>query len=331
MDSKNIELKELLKQRIVLLDGAMGTMIQRAGLSEADFRGERYADVDCEIKGCNDILVLTRPDVIADIHRQYLEAGADIIETDTFNANAISLSDYGVEGDVYEINVEAARLAKRVVDECNSAKWVAGSVGATNNSLSMSPSVENPAARNMSWDQLVEAYITQMRGLIDGGLDVLLIETVFDTLNAKAALWAADEAMRMCGRVVPVMLSATLTESGRTLSGQTIEAFLASGRHSNGMSIGLNCGFGAEGMTSWLERLSSIAGCAVSAYPNAGLPNEMGEYDETPDTMAQHVCVMLEKGVVNIIGGCCGTTPDHIKAIADVAKQYAPREIPEIE
>ncbi|MBQ4917523.1 MAG: homocysteine S-methyltransferase family protein, partial [Muribaculaceae bacterium] len=276
MDSKNIELKELLKQRIVLLDGAMGTMIQRAGLSEADFRGERYADVDCEMKGCNDILVLTRPDVIADIHRQYLEAGADIIETDTFNANAISLSDYGVEGDVYEINVEAARLAKRVVDECNSAKWVAGSVGPTNKSLSMSPSVENPAERNMSWNQLVEAYITQMRGLIDGGVDVLLIETVFDTLNAKAALWAADEAMRMCGRVVPVMLSATLTESGRTLSGQTIEAFLTSVRHSNVMSIGLNCGFGAEGMTSWLERLSSIAGCAVSAYPNAGLPNEMG-------------------------------------------------------
>ena len=331
MDSKNIELKELLKQRIVLLDGAMGTMIQRAGLSEADFRGERYADVDCEMKGCNDILVLTRPDVIADIHRQYLEAGADIIETDTFNANAISLSDYGVESDVYEINVEAARLAKRVVAECVSAKWVAGSVGPTNKSLSMSPSVENPAERNMSWSQLVDAYITQMRGLIDGGVDVLLIETVFDTLNAKAALWAADEAMRMCGRKVPVMLSATLTESGRTLSGQTIEAFLASVRHSNVMSIGLNCGFGAEGMTSWLERLSSIAGCAVSAYPNAGLPNEMGEYDETPDTMAQHVRVMLEKGVVNIIGGCCGTTPDHIKAIADVAKQYAPREIPEIE
>ena len=325
MDS--IELKELIQNRIVVLDGAMGTMIQRAGLTEADYRGDRYRDVQCEMKGCNDALVLTRPDVIADIHRQYITAGADIIETDSFNANAISLSDYGIEADVYEINLVAARLARSVADECSERKWVAGSVGPTNKSLSMSPSVDDPAARNLTWRELTEAYITQMRGLIDGGVDVLLIETVFDTLNAKAALWAADEAMSLCARRVPVMLSVTLTESGRTLSGQTIEAFLASVSNVELLSVGLNCGFGAEGMVKWLERLSSVAGCAVSVYPNAGLPNEMGEYDETPETMACHVRPMLEKGMVNIIGGCCGTTPEHIKAIAEEAKKYAPRAI----
>ena len=324
------DLKKLLESRIVVLDGAMGTMIQRATLSESDFRGARYSDWHCELKGCNDVLVLTSPHVVADIHRQYLKAGADIIETDSFNANAISLSDYGLERDVYEINHAAARLARSVADEFEQRKWVAGSVGPTNKSLSMSPSVDDPAARTLTWQKLVVAYVEQMRGLIDGGIDVVLIETVFDTLNAKAALWAAEDAMTACGRRVPIMLSVTLTESGRTLSGQTIEAFLASVSHVDLLSVGLNCGFGAQGMIPRLEELSAIAGCAVSAYPNAGLPNEMGEYDETSETMAINVRPMFEKGLVNIVGGCCGTTPNHIKAIAEIAKGYAPREIPEI-
>ena len=324
------DLKKLLESRIVVLDGAMGTMIQRATLSESDFRGARYSDWHCELKGCNDVLVLTSPHVVADIHRQYLKAGADIIETDSFNANAISLSDYGLEHDVYEINHAAARLARSVADEFEQRKWVAGSVGPTTKSLSMSPSVDDPAARTLTWQRLVVAYVEQMRGLIDGGIDVLLIETVFDTLNAKAALWAAEEAMTACCRRVPIMLSVTLTESGRTLSGQTIEAFLASVSHVDLLSVGLNCGFGAQGMIPRLEELSAIAGCAVSAYPNAGLPNEMGEYDETSETMAINVRPMFEKGLVNIVGGCCGTTPNHIKAIAEIAKGYAPREIPKI-
>ncbi|MBE6309721.1 MAG: methionine synthase [Bacteroidales bacterium] len=329
MDSNREELEYLMGRRIIVLDGGMGTMIQLAGLCESDFRGECYANSKCEMKGCNDVLVLTRPDVVADIHRQYIDAGADIIETDSFNANAISLSDYEIEQDAYEINIEAARLAKRVASEYEQKKWVAGSVGPTNKSLSMSPSVDDPSARSLGWDELVDAYVLQMRGLIDGGVDVLLIETIFDTLNAKAALWAADEAMRVCGRRVPIMLSVTLTESGRILSGQTIEAFLASVSHCDVMSVGLNCGFGAEGMVKWLEGMSAIARCAVSVYPNAGLPNEMGEYDETPATMAKNVLPMLEKGMVNIIGGCCGTTPEHIKAVADVARKYNPRKIPE--
>lgn len=337
MDSWNTEnrRKELLcamSDKILVLDGGMGTMIQRAGLAEADFRGTRWGGSSCELKGCNDALVVTRKDVIADIHKQYLIAGADIIETDSFNANAISLSDYGLENDVYEINLEAARVAHSVVEEwanCHAGemKWVAGSVGPTNKSLSMSPSVEDPAARAVSWNELVAAYTEQMRGLIDGDVDVLLIETVFDTLNAKAALWAAEDAMTVSGRRVPIMLSVTLTESGRTLSGQTIEAFLASVSHVDLLSVGLNCGFGAEGMTKWLEELAAKASCAVSVYPNAGLPNEMGEYDETTETMASHVKVMLERGLVNIIGGCCGTTPAHIKAIAELAKSYTPRKI----
>lgn len=324
------ELQKLLHTRIAVLDGGMGTMIQRANLTERDFRGTRYIQSSCNLLGCNDVLVLTQPDVIADIHRQYLNAGADIIETDSFNANAISLSDYGLENDVYDINFAAARLAKSVVAEFEQKKWVAGSVGPTNKSLSMSPSVDDPAARNISWGELVDAYKLQISGLLDGGVDVLLIETIFDTLNAKAALWAAEEAMRQCNRRVPIMLSVTLTESGRTLSGQTLEAFISSVSHADLLSIGLNCGFGAEGMVKHIETLSHIAGCAVSVYPNAGLPNEMGEYDETPETMAAHVKPMLEKGFVNIVGGCCGTTPEHIKAISELSIGYPQREIPVI-
>ena len=323
-----------MTERILILDGGMGTMVQAAELCEADYRGSRWQNVDCELKGCNDVLVVSRPDVIADIHRKYLAAGVDIIETNSFNANAISLADYGLQDNAEMINFEAAQLARKVVKEWEennqcSQKWVAGSVGPTNKSLSMSPTVDDPVARNITWDELTTAYIAQMRGLLRGGVDLLLIETVFDTLNAKATLWAAEEAMKECNRRVPIMLSVTLTESGRTLSGQTLEAFLASVAHAPLMSVGLNCGFGAEGMLPRLEELSAIAGCQVSVYPNAGLPNEMGEYDETPETMATHVRPMLEKGLVNIIGGCCGTTPAHIKAIADLAKDFAPRIVPE--
>lgn len=322
-------------EKIWILDGGMGTMIQREGLTEADFRGERFADSSCELKGCNDLLVITRPDVIAKIHREYLDAGADIIETDSFNANAISLSDYNLQDCVYEINFAAAKLARSTADAWSAAnggerRFVAGSVGPTNRSLSMSPTVEDAAARNVTWDELTATYKIQMQGLIDGGVDYLLIETVFDTLNAKAALWAAGDAMKACGREVQIMLSVTLTESGRTLSGQTLEAMLASVAHVKLASVGLNCGFGAEGMTQWIERLASITSLPVSVYPNAGLPNAMGEYDETPETMVMHVRPMLEKGLVNVIGGCCGTTPAHIRAVAQLAKNYSPRKLPEI-
>ena len=318
-------------KRILILDGAMGTMIQREGLTEADFRGDKFENWCCELRGCNDLLVLTRPRVIEGIHRAYLDAGADIIETDSFNANAISLADYHLEAYAAEINLAAARLARRAADEWSrehdgALRYVAGSVGPTNRSLSMSPSVDDPAARAITWKQLTDAYFTQISALIEGGVDCLLIETVLDTLNAKAALWAADEAMRSLGMKVPVMLSVTLTESGRTLSGQTIEAMLASVAHASLMSVGLNCGFGAEGMLPWIEQLAAATTLPVSVYPNAGLPNEMGCYDETPDTMVAHVRPMLEKRLVNIVGGCCGTTPEHIAALARLAQTYQPRE-----
>ena len=318
-------------KRILILDGAMGTMIQREGLTEADFRGDKFESWNCELRGCNDLLVLTRPRVIEGIHRAYLDAGADIIETDSFNANAISLADYHLEAYAAEINLAAARLARRAADEWSrehdgALRYVAGSVGPTNRSLSMSPSVDDPAARAITWKQLTDAYFTQISALIEGGVDCLLIETVFDTLNAKAALWAADEAMRSLGMKVPVMLSVTLTESGRTLSGQTIEAMLASVAHAPLMSVGLNCGFGAEGMLPWIEQLAAATTLPVSVYPNAGLPNEMGCYDEPPDPMVAHVSPMLEKRLVNIVGGCCGTTPEHIAALARLAQAYQPRE-----
>lgn len=322
-------------EKIWILDGGMGTMIQREGLTEADFRGTIFADAEGELKGCNDLLVLTRPDVIAKIHRAYLDAGSDIIETDSFNANAISLADYGMQDRVYEINLAAARLARSTADAWGQEhggvrRYVAGSVGPTNRSLSMSPKVEDAAARNVTWDELTSTYTVQMRGLIDGGVDFLIIETVFDTLNAKAALWAAEEAMLDCGREVEIMLSVTLTESGRILSGQTLDAMLASVRHAKIASVGLNCGFGAEGMCQWIERLAAATALPVSVYPNAGLPNAMGEYDETPTTMVEHVRVMLEKRLINIIGGCCGTTPDHIRAVAQLAAQYPARIPPKV-
>lgn len=317
--------------RILVLDGAMGTMIQRCGLTEADFRGERFANNRCQLKGCNDLLVLTAPETVSRIHEEYLRAGASIIETNTFNANAVSLSDYGLADYVEEINFTAAQLARQVADkyctehpgaEC----WVAGSVGPTSKSLSMSSGIDAPGG-GMTWDELADTYTVQMSALISGGVDVLLIETVFDGLNAKAALYAAQRAMEKSSRKVPVMMSVTLTESGRTLSGQTLEAFVATVAHGELLSVGLNCGFGADGMVKHIDTLQNIP-MAVSVYPNAGLPNEMGEYDETPEMMAAKLRHLMESGRVNIVGGCCGTTPDHIRAIASIARMSKGRRIP---
>lgn len=321
-----------ISQHVLVLDGAMGTMIQMNSLTEDDFRGDEYASHLCELKGCNDVLVLTAPGVIKDIHRKYLSAGADIIETNSFNANAVSMADYKLEQEVRRINIQAARLAREAADEWMSEnpgryKWVAGSVGPTNKSLSLSPDVDDASKRSITWDELVAAYKEQIEGLIEGGIDLLLIETVFDTLNAKAALWAAGEVMRKYGVDIPVMLSVTLTESGRTLSGQTLEAFMASVSHFNLLSVGLNCGFGTEGIFKWVEQLSSIAGMPLCIYPNAGLPNEMGEYDESPEVMASYMRKLTEKGLVNIIGGCCGTTPEHIKALASMAAAMTPGNV----
>ena len=311
-----------------MLDGAMGTMIQRYGLGEREFRGERFAHTDVELKGNNDLLCLTAPHIIDEIHRVYLEAGADIIETNSFNANAISMADYRLEGAVREINLAAARLARQAADDYSTAekpRFVAGSVGPTNKSCSMSPDVENPALRSLHFDTLAAAYREQMEALVEGGVDLLLVETIFDTLNAKAALWAARQAMESAGREVPVVLSVTVTESGRTLSGQTLEAFLTSVSHASLLAVGHNCSFGARDMKPWLQRLAAIAPCYVSAYPNAGLPNQLGEYDETPQSMAVQIKEFIDEGLVNIVGGCCGTTPEHIAAYRELVAGAAPR------
>ena len=321
-------LKQLLEQRILILDGAMGTMIQRYGLSEQEFRGERFAHTDVELKGNNDLLCLTAPQIIDEIHRAYLEAGADIIETNSFNANAISMADYRLEGLVREMNLAAARIARRAADAYSTPekpRFVAGSVGPTNKSCSISPDVENPALRSLHFDTLAAAYREQMEALIEGGVDLLLVETIFDTLNAKAALWGARQAMESTGREVPIALSVTVTESGRTLSGQTLEAFLTAVSHAPILSVGLNCSFGARDMKPWLQRLAAIAPCYVSAYPNAGLPNQLGEYDETPQSMAVQIKEFIDEGLVNIVGGCCGTTPEHIAAYQTLVTDAAPR------
>lgn len=324
-----MELQELLKERILILDGAMGTMVQRYALSEEDFRGHRFASHPVILKGNNDILVLTRPDIIKEIHTKYLEAGADIIETSTFNANRISQAEYGCEELCYEINRKAAEMARKIADEYSTPekpRFVAGSVGPTSRTCSMSPDVENPAYRNITFDGLVEAYKEQMIALIEGGVDVLLCETIFDTLNAKAALYASDEAIATTGREVPVMLSFTIADTqGRILSGQTIEAFLASVAGRELLSVGLNCSFGAREMKPFLKRLSEIAPFYVSVYPNAGLPNALGEYDQTPAEMADIVREYVNEGLVNIIGGCCGTTDEYIALFPSLVKDAAPR------
>lgn len=325
-------IQDLMKHKILLLDGAMGTMIQKYNLSENDYRGNLFQNTAIALKGCNDVLVLTYPEIIKEIHHKYLEAGADIIETNTFNANAISMLDYGLSDKVKDINIAGARLARIEADEWmqkhpNQLKFVAGSIGPTNRSLSISADVENPAARNVEWDELTNAYCQQIEGLIEGGVDIILIETVFDTLNAKAALWSAAKVMRTLNIELPIMVSVTLTESGRTLSGQTLKAFLASISHANLLTVGLNCGFGAEGMIKWVKELGEITDIPICVYPNAGLPNQMGEYDETPETMISHITPMFDEKMVNIIGGCCGTTPTHIAVIHDILSKYSPRSV----
>ena len=326
-------LQSQLDNRILILDGAMGTMIQRHKLQEADYRGSRFANNEILQKGNNDLLVLTQPDIIYDIHCKYLAAGADIIETNTFNAQRISMDDYEMSEFVREINLAAAQLARKAADKFTAEnpskpRFVAGAVGPTNKTASMSPDVNNPAYRAVSFDDLVAAYKEQILALIEGGVDALLIETIFDTLNAKAAVFAAEEAMTESGKRVEIMLSATVADtSGRTLSGQTIRAFLASVSHTNVLSIGLNCSFGAKDLKPYLQEISSLASCYVSAYPNAGLPNQFGEYDETPERMAEQVVEYFDEQLVNIIGGCCGTTPDHIAAYQQLIEGKEVRKI----
>lgn len=328
--SENI--KRLAKQRILILDGAMGTMIQQHKLTEEDFRGERFANHHILVKGNNDLLSITQPKLIEDIHLQYLNAGADILETNTFNAQRISLADYGMENLTYEINVAAAQCAVKARQKyyekegTEIPKFIAGAIGPTNRTASLSPNVNDPGFRNITFDNLAAAYKEQARGLIDGGADILLIETIFDTLNAKAAFFGIQELFDEINRELPLMASGTITDaSGRTLSGQTAQAFAISLSHVPLLSIGFNCALGAAQLAPYITILTQNTNALVSAHPNAGLPNEMGEYDESPEAMANHIKPYLEEHLVNIIGGCCGTTPEHIKAIARIAKNYAPR------
>jgi 5-methyltetrahydrofolate--homocysteine methyltransferase len=321
------QLEKLLRERILILDGAMGTMIQRHDLTEFDFREGYFENHHKSLKGNNDLLSLTRPEIIKEIHRQYFLAGADIIETNTFSGTTIAQADYDLESAVYEINYQSAKIAKEVANEfTDKPRFVAGSIGPTNRTASISPDVNDPGFRGVSFDQLVLAYSEQINALMNGGVDILLVETVFDTLNAKAALYAIDEVFEQRSEKLPIMVSGTITDqSGRTLTGQTTEAFLISLSHMPLLSIGLNCALGASLMRPYLQILNSKAPFAVSAHPNAGLPNEFGTYDETPEMMAAQIETFLEEGLVNIIGGCCGTTPEHIAAIASLAKNYKPR------
>jgi 5-methyltetrahydrofolate--homocysteine methyltransferase len=333
-------IRDLLKERILVIDGAMGTMIQRYKLQEADYRGERFKDWPSDVKGNNDLLCLTQPQIIKEIHKQYLHAGADILETNTFNAQRVSMADYGMESLSYEINVVAARVAKEAIQEylqehpeASKDRFVAGSLGPMNKTLSLSPDVNNPGYRALTFDEAVEAYYEQVKGLVDGGSDLLLVETIFDTLNAKAAIFAIKKYFRDMGQPeLPVMISGTITDaSGRTLSGQTLEAFYTSVAHARPLSVGLNCALGAQEMRPHIEELSGIASCFTSAYPNAGLPNAMGEYDEQPEDTGHFIEEWAKEGFVNIVGGCCGTTPDHIRHIAEHVKALKPRPLPIVE
>lgn len=330
------KLYNALQHRILVLDGAMGTMLQRYHFSEEDFRGDRFAKHPLSVKGNNDLLSLTQPNAIAEVHKKYFEAGADIVETNTFSSTTIAMADYKMEDLVYELNFESAKIAKQVATEftkkeSHKPRFVAGAIGPTNKTASMSPDVNDPGFRAISFDQLRIAYKQQVEALIDGGVDVLLVETVFDTLNAKAALFAIEEVKEERNIDIPVMVSGTITDaSGRTLSGQTAEAFLISISHIDLLSVGFNCALGAKQLTPHLEVIANRASMAISAYPNAGLPNAFGEYDETAGQMAAQIKEYLDKKLVNIIGGCCGTTPEHIKAISDLVKEYQPREIPQL-
>jgi 5-methyltetrahydrofolate--homocysteine methyltransferase len=327
------KIQEILEKRILVLDGAMGTMIQRHKLEEEDFRKGWFESHHKSLKGNNDLLSLTRPEIIEDIHRQYFEAGADIAETNTFSGTTVAQADYDLEDFVYEINYHSAKIARKVADEFtalnpNKPRFVAGSIGPTNRTASISPDVNDPGFRGITFDELVTAYYQQVGALVDGGVDILLVETVFDTLNAKAALFAIDSYFEDKNVQLPIMVSGTITDqSGRTLTGQTTDAFLISVSHMPLLSIGLNCALGASMMRPYLQILSKQATFGVSAHPNAGLPNEFGKYDETPELMGDQIKTFLEENLVNIIGGCCGTTPEHIKVIADLAKEYQPRKM----
>ena len=330
-------IEALARNRILVLDGAMGTMIQTLRLSEAEFRGARFADWPRDLRGNNDLLNLTRPDAIRDFHRAYLLAGADIVETNTFTSTSIAQADYGMEGLAYELNQEGARLAREACDAITGEtperpRFVAGAVGPTNRSASISPDVNNPGFRSITFDDLVLAYGEAIRGLIAGGADLILFETIFDTLNAKAGIVAAEEAFAETGRRLPIMMSGTITDlSGRTLSGQTPTAFWYSVRHARPLSIGLNCALGAKEMRAHIAEIARVADTLVCAYPNAGLPNEFGEYDESPEAMAAMLGEFARAGLVNIVGGCCGTTPAHIGAMAAAVESVAPRAVPTIE
>jgi 5-methyltetrahydrofolate--homocysteine methyltransferase len=330
-----MNIKDELNKRILIIDGAMGTMIQRYKLEEEDYRGERFKDWHTDVKGNNDLLSITKPEIIQEIHELYLAAGADIIETNTFSSTSIAQADYDMQALAYELNVASAQYARKAADKFtaqNPAKprFVAGAIGPLNKTLSLSPDVNNPGFRAVTFDEVVQAYTEQIKGLSDGGVDLLLIETIFDTLNAKAAIFAVKNYFRKANKPeLPMMISGTITDaSGRTLSGQTLEAFYISVMHANPLSVGLNCALGASEMRPHIEELSQIAGCYTSAYPNAGLPNAFGEYDEQPAETAHIIEEWAEKGFLNIVGGCCGTTPDHIKHIADEVAKFAPRELP---
>jgi 5-methyltetrahydrofolate--homocysteine methyltransferase len=353
-------IQSALDRRILIIDGAMGTMIQRYNLTEEDYRGERFKDWPSDVKGNNDLLSLTRPDIIKAIHMEYLEAGADIIETNTFSSTAIAQADYNMQSLAYELNVAAAKIARQAIDEFvanhepafaeatsgkalhrplstihhpPSAKYIAGAIGPMNKTLSLSPDVNNPGFRSVSFDEVSNAYYEQVKGLVEGGADLLLIETIFDTLNAKAAIFAIKKYFRDTKKAeLPVMISGTITDaSGRTLSGQTLEAFYTSIAHARPLSVGLNCALGAAEMRPHIEELSKLASCYTSAYPNAGLPNSMGEYEEEPEDTAHFLEEWAKEGFVNIVGGCCGTTPDHIRHIAEKVKKFEPRKLPVVE
>jgi len=336
-----MDIRKELEKRILIIDGAMGTMIQRHKLTEADYRGDRFKDWHKDLKGNNDLLSITQPRVIIGIHKQYLEAGADIIETNTFSSTIIAQADYDMQSLAYELNVASAKCARQAIEEFLSSPagkdsegaFVAGAIGPLNKTLSLSPDVNNPGFRAVTFDEVVDAYYEQVKGLVDGGVDLLLIETIFDTLNAKAAIFAIKKYFRDTKQTeLPVMISGTITDaSGRTLSGQTLEAFYTSIMHARPLSVGLNCALGAKEMRPHIEELSQIASCYVSAYPNAGLPNAMGEYDEEPAQTAHFLEDWAAEGFVNIVGGCCGTTPEHIRHIAENVKKIKPRQLPVVE
>ena len=327
-------LKAALKERIVTLDGAAGTFIQSYSLDEPGYRGARFADWPSDVRGNNDLLILSRPEIVTEMHRAYLAAGAEMIETNTFSSTTIAQADYGMEALSFEMNVEGARLARRAADDAaepSRPRWVAGAIGPTNRTASISPDVNDPAKRNVDFDTLVGAYGEAARGLLAGGADTILIETIFDTLNAKAAIYAVKELFDDIGYEVPVMLSVTITDqSGRTLSGQTAEAFWHSVRHAKPLSVGINCALGPDLMRPFVADLARVADCYLSAYPNAGLPNAFGGYDETPSSMAKHLGEWARSGLLNIVGGCCGTTPDHIAAFARAVRGVSPRDVPEM-